>query len=140
MSDGDGYEGRCLCDRGTLDPLRVFASLNAFVAFLRRLKIQKAAIRITRRMKAAPPMMPPISGFVRPLPVGELPFVASTFGIAVAVGVSLGTAEAFDVFAGTDGDAGVEAVTNVDVKVCACELLSVVVKVSVNVKVVTAVE
>lgn len=115
------------------------------MAFFRRLKIQKAAIKITSRMKAAPPMIPPISGFVRPLlvvapPLVALPLVASTFAIAVAVGVSLGTAEAFDVFAATDGDAGVEAVTNVDVRVCVRESLSVVVKVSVNVKVVTAVE
>lgn len=142
ISDGDGYEGRCLCDRGTLDPVRDFASLYAFVAFFRRLRMQKAAMRITNSMKAAPPIIPPISGFVRPLLVGALvlSLVALTFAIAVAVGVSFGTAEAFDVFAATEGDAGVDAVTNVEVRVCIFELLSVVVMVSVKVKVDIAVE
>lgn len=102
--------------------------------------MQKAAMRITIRIKAAPPIIPPISGFVKPLLVGVLSLLAETFAIAIAVGVSLGTAEAFEVFAATDGEAGVEAVTNVEVMVCVCESLSVVVKVSVKVKVDTAVE
>lgn len=117
ISEGDGYEGRCLRDRGTLDPLAVFASYF-FETFLRRRRMKNVAMRITSKINAAPPMIPPISGFVRPVLVGVLPLVASTFGIAVAVGVSLGTAEAFDVFAATDGEAGVDAVTNVEVTIC----------------------
>jgi hypothetical protein len=106
-----------------------------------RRRIKKAAMRRTKRMNPAPPIIPPISGFVRPLLVDELSLEleACVFAIAVGVGVILGTAEAFEVFAATDGEAGVDAVTKVEVMVCVCESL-VVVKVSTRVKVATAVE
>lgn len=94
------------------------ASSYFFETFLRRRRIQNAATRITSRMNAAPPMIPPICGFVRPPFVDVFPLVASAFGTAVAVGVSLGTA---DVFAGIDGEAGVDAVTNVEAIVWVCE-------------------
>lgn len=98
-------------------------------------------MRSTNRITPAPPIIPPICGFVSPLLVDELSLEveAFVFAIAVGVGVILGTAEAFEVFAATDGEAGVDAVTNVDVMVCICESL-VVVRVSTRVKVVTAVE
>ena len=96
-----------------------------------------AMIRIARRA-TAPPIMPPSWPLVRPLEDEVL--VGLVLGIAVAVGVTLAMTPAGAVLLATFvGSVGVEAVVIVDVTVCRRFWASVVVTVSVTMKVVTEV-
>lgn len=119
-----------------LDFLDLAAS-DAFMAWSRRRRMKKAAIRTTKRRVKAPPMIPPISGLVRPLVGVPLAAVLET---AVAETPTLGSTDGAedDVAVGV-GAWGVAAVMTVLVIVKVCDS-EVVVNVSVKVKVVTSVE
>lgn len=100
--------------------------------------IKKVATIMAMRMATAPPMIPPISGVVSPPPAALL---ASVLGIAVADKAILGTTPdgaKNEVAAAVCAD-GEAAVTTVLVTVYGRELASVLVKVSVIVKVVVEV-
>ena len=130
-NDGLGREGR---ERGPLEDVRDFAVVTS-MALLSFRMIKNVATIMTMRMATAPPMIPPISGLVSP---PEAALLASVLGIAVADKAILGTTPdgAKDEVAAAVGADGVAAVTTVLVTVCGWELASVVVKVSVKVKVV----
>jgi hypothetical protein len=119
---------------GALEDLRDWTAAAAFMARFRRLIIMQVEIRTTRRIKMAPPTMPPSSGVVRPL-VGVL--LAAVLGISVASDEALGMADGVDEeVAAAVGACGVAAVITVVVRVYGWKLASVVVKVSVIMKVV----
>jgi hypothetical protein len=110
----------------------------AFTTLLRRRIIRIVAVMRMARRAIAPPMIPPISPFVRPLLVELL--VGLVFGIAVSVGVTLAITPAGAVLLATSvGNVGVEAVVIVDVTVWGRLSVSVVVRVSVKINVVTEV-
>jgi len=98
--------------------------------------MKKAAVNITMSMNTAPPMIPPISGVVRPL--DGVP-KAAVFDIADASGEVLATTPRASVGA-EFADPITVAETIVVVIVCGFKLASVVVVVSTKVKVVVSVE
>lgn len=140
MSDSDGFGYRGWRERSPLDRVRV-RDCDAVVALTtllrRRMMKSVATMKITRRA-IAPPMIPPISAFVRPPLPGAL--VGLVFRIAVAEGVTLAMTPPGAVLLATSvGNVGVEAVVTVDVTVWGRFWASVVVRISVMMKVVTEV-
>jgi hypothetical protein len=106
------------------------------MAVFRRRSMKKATTRIMTRKVTAPPIIPPISAVVSPLLL-ELP-VAAVLAIAVGVEVTFGIKldSTATVSVGADG---VAAVTAVVVIVTACELASVVMRISIVIHVVALV-
>jgi hypothetical protein len=135
ISSPNGGLGRDGRERGPLDDVREITLVVTFIALLSFRRIKKVATNKMMRIATAPPIIPPISGLVSPL---EGALLASVLEIAVAGKAILGTTPdgAEDEVAAAVGADGVAAVTTVLVTVCGWELASVVVKVSVMVKVV----